>query len=96
MVRLGFVTVSASKPLALARSREKKILETEKKLKPTLAREGEKPAEQPADSPPVEGSEAIVERLIRNGVIHDLVDLDAELRGYRINGQPADRLRALL
>ena len=96
LVRLGFVTVSASKPLALARSREKKVLETEKKLKPTLAHEGEKPAEQPADSPPVEGSEQVVERLIRNGVIHDLVDLDAELRGYRINGQPADRLRALL
>ena len=49
-----------------------------------------------AVAPPAEGVEQIVERLIRNGVIHDLVDLNAEIAGYRINGKAADRLRELL
>ena len=70
-------------------------VEEEKDLTPLLAREGEQPVERPT-SPPAEGVEQIVERLIRNGVIHDLVDLNAEIAGYRINGKAADRLRELL
>ena len=96
LVRLGFITVSASKPLALARSREKKDLETEKNLRKPIAEIGKPEPPKPVQSPPAEGVEQIVERLIRNGVIHDLVDLNAEIAGYRINGKAADRLRELL
>ena len=87
--RAGFVTIVASKPLALARSREKKVSETEKNYPKRIAGTAKPEAPRPA----AEGSELIVERLIRNGVISDLVDLNAELAGYRINGNAADRLR---
>ena len=95
LVRLnnaGFIVISASKPLALARSREKKVSETEKNYPKRIAETAKPEAPRPA----AEGSELIVERLIRNGVISDLVDLNAELAGYRINGNAADRLRELL
>lgn len=95
LTNAGFIEVVASKPLAPVLAPEEKIVREEKKLDPTLARESGKPVERPT-SPPAEGVEQIVERLIRNGVIHDLVDLNAEIAGYRINGKAADRLRELL
>ena len=67
-------------------------VEEEKDLTPSLAHEGE----QPDVAPPIAGAEQKIELMIRNGVIHDLVDLEAELAGYRINGKPADRLRQML
>ena len=87
----GFISIVASKPLALE---EKTLKEQTRSV--ASKREPEPTPPQTNASPAVEGSELIVERLIRNGVIHDLVDLEAELAGYRINGKPADRLRELL
>ena len=99
LVRLsdaGFLIISASETASNpCLAPEEKNLE-EKRRTVALAREDDKPVDNSAAAPPVEGSELIVERLIRNGVIHDLVDLEAELTGYRINGKPADRLRELL
>ena len=34
--------------------------------------------------------------MIRNGVIHDRIELDAEIAGYRLNGTLADELREML
>ena len=88
LVRLsdaGFLTISASKPLALARSREKKVSETEKNYL-GAAREKAKPT----------AAEQAIERLIRNGVINDIVDLEAEIAGLHLQGTPADRLRQML
>ena len=85
----GFIQIVASKPLAQKRSKKR-----EEKKRPALARETEPPTQPSA--PPHADAEQKLEQLIRNGVIHDLVDLEAEIRGYRINGNAADRLRELL
>ncbi len=41
-------------------------------------------------------AEAAIRTMIENGVITDEVDLTAELNGYDLNGDSAERLRALL
>ena len=87
LVRQGFITVSASKPLALARSREKRFRREEKNY-PVAAREKAKPA--------LTAAEQAIERLVRNGVINDIIDLEAEIAGLHINGNAADRLRQML
>ena len=91
LVDAGFIDISASEPLALE---EKTLKEQTRSV--ASKRDPEPTPSAPVASLPVTGSEQVVERLIRNGVISDLVDLNAELAGYRINGNAADRLRQLL
>jgi hypothetical protein len=103
LIRAGFVQVVASKPLALARSREVEVEKEKKDLKilPSALK-----TEEPKPAPPASSSHrtnvvaadgfAAIERMIRNGVIHDDLDLDAELRGYRIDGHLAESLHEQL
>jgi hypothetical protein len=93
LIRAGFIQVVASKPLALARSREVEVEKEKKDLKTfSLKRNTETP------KPNVVAADgfAAIERMIRNGVIHDDLDLDAELRGYRIDGHLAESLHEQL
>jgi hypothetical protein len=94
LVDAGFLDIVASKPLALARSREK---ETEKKeLKaPPLKRETPKPAPHKSNVQAADGYEAIA-RMIRNGVIQDETYLDAEIRGYHLDEKLAAELHQML
>jgi hypothetical protein len=95
----GFIQLSASKPLALARSREKEV-EKEKKVLSAHAqkRPVDNPGVQRANVPTPTGQAAIpiIERLIRNGVITDLVDLEAELLAAHLSNNVGDDLRKLL
>jgi hypothetical protein len=106
LVQAGFLELSASKPLALTRSREKK-----KKKEEEVRRAGARepgPAHAPAASekfPALTGipanndaelAYARVARMINLGVLHDQVDLEAEIRGFKITGRDADRLRQLM
>ena len=97
----GFIDIVASKPLALSRARaqtraREEVREEKKKPARTRARKAETPQPdtrsnvQPAD--PVKAIEA----MIRNGVIHDEIDLEAEIAGYHLNGDLAARLMQML
>jgi hypothetical protein len=94
LIHAGFIQVVASKPLAQRREEEEK-----KELKaPTLRLEPPKPAPTASHRTNVVAADgfAAIERMIRNGVIHDDLDLDAELRGYRIDGHLAESLHEQL
>jgi hypothetical protein len=103
LIHAGFIQVVASKPLALARSREVEVEKEKKDLKilPSALK-----TEEPKPAPPASSSHrtnvvaadgfAAIERMIRNGVIRDDLDLDAELRGYRIDGHLAESLHEQL
>lgn len=95
LVHAGFIDVVASKPLALARSREKKL--REEKNKPVAQTRKTEPPQFVAKQnvQPADPFKAIVQ-MIRNGVIQDRHDLDAEIAGYRLNGTLADELREML
>jgi DNA-binding transcriptional ArsR family regulator len=84
----GFITIRASKPLALE--------ELEKKKKELGANAPKpKPFEARQNATPKDPAKAI-RTMIENGVITDLVDLEAELLGARLNSNVGDDLRKLL
>jgi hypothetical protein len=94
LIRAGFVQVVASKPLPQRREEEEK-----KELKaPTLKLEPPKPAPTASHRTNVVAADgfAAIEQMIRNGVIHNDLDLDAELRGYSIDGHLAESLHEQL
>jgi hypothetical protein len=93
----GFIQIVASKPLALARSRE---VREEKKEKGPVAHAPKRKAvdnfePQRANVLPKDPAQAI-RTMIQNGVITDLVDLEAELEGFHLNSNVGDDLRKLL
>jgi len=93
----GFIQLVASKPLALARSREEEV---EKKKKEPIAFARKKPVDNPepqrANVLPADPVIAI-RTMIQNGVITDIVDLEAELAGAFLDGTTAaEQLRASL
>jgi hypothetical protein len=90
----GFIEIVARRPLALRALARRE--EEERKKTPARTR-AKKPVEPgvganviPAD--PVKAIEA----MIRNGVIHDEIDLQAEIAGYHLNGDLAARLFQML
>jgi hypothetical protein len=92
----GFIRFSASKPLALTRSQEKEVREEKKEL-------GAKARKQPVDNSTAQKANVLpkdpvqaIKTMIANGVITDLVDLEAELQGFRLNSNVGDDLRKLL
>jgi hypothetical protein len=100
----GFIQLSASKPLALARSREVEKKREEVRRAPARA---PKPAHAAAQEefptlaalPRADETAMAVARIARMidlGVIHDEVDLEAELRGFKVTGTPAEQLRVKL
>jgi hypothetical protein len=93
----GFIQIVASKPLALARSRE--VREEKKKIGPVAIAPKRKPADdanvQRANVLPKDPVQAI-RTMITNGVITNLVDLEAELAGAKLNSTIATELRGLL
>jgi hypothetical protein len=92
----GYISIVASKPLALARSREKEKRREEqtgspvRKPKPVDNSDPGRSNVLPKD--PV----AAVERMIRNRVITDVVELTAEIAGYHLDESTANRLRGML
>lgn len=50
---------------------------------------------QPEKARPVNGHVTSIEKLIRNGVIHDPVDLEAEISAHQLNDELANRLRTM-
>src|SRR4029077_7031859 len=95
----GFIALCASKPLALARSRE---VEVEEEKKKTYAHTRKPAKPQPVDNSAgrsnvqaADGAKA-VEVMIRNRVITDPVALAAEIAGYHLDPATATRLRGLL
>lgn len=93
----GFIRIVASKPLALTRSRE---VEVEKKKKERVAHA---PKPRPVDNfqparanvLPKDPVQAI-RTMITNGAITDLVELEAEIAGARLNGKIVEDLRGLI
>jgi len=89
----GFIAIVASKPLARP-SRAKRRVEKKEpersRAKPETPQYVAKQNVQPAD--PFKA----ITNMIRNGVIHDRIELDAEIAGYRLNGTLADELREML
>jgi hypothetical protein len=88
----GFIHLVASKPLAQRREENKK-----KELRAITPKP--KPAEtanvQRANVSPKDAVKAI-RTMIQNGVITDLVDLEAEIFGAHLNSNVGDDLRKLL
>lgn len=84
----GFITILASKPLALTETKKKK-----KELGANAPRP--KPFDARQNATPKDPVKAI-RTMIQNGVITDLVDLEAELQGFHLNSNVGDDLRKLL
>jgi hypothetical protein len=97
LIHAGFIQVVASKPLAQRREEEEK--KDLKSLPLTPKAENPKPA--PPTAPyksnvqAANGYEAIA-RMIRNGILTDTVDLEAEITGYHLDKYLASELRAML
>ena len=97
----GFIEFSASRPAGKVAGLEVEVEKKELKILPP-ALKPEEPKPTPAASSShrtnVVASDpvAAIERLIRNGVIHDQVDLESELTGYRISGHLAQSLHEQL
>ena len=101
----GFIAFSASKPAGkvagIPAGLEVEVENKELKILPS-ALKPEEPRPAPTTSVPASSSHrtnvvasdpvAAVERLIRNGVIHDQVDLESELNGYGIDPRLAEGL----
>jgi hypothetical protein len=92
----GWIKIVASRPLALARSREEEVREEKKKL-------GARARKQPVDNSNARRANVLpkdpvqaIRTMIANGVITDAVDLEAELLGARLNPNVGDDLRKLL
>lgn len=80
----GFIEIVASRPLALARSREEE--EIKKKNKQVRTR----------TKPETQDPFKTIVAMIRNGAIHDRIELDAEINGSRLSTSLADELREML
>lgn len=77
----GYLTFSASKPLARRYQDASPEKEKEKEQKGARTRKGKA------------GALIVIDTMIRNGAITDPVHLEAELRAHHIEGQDADQLR---
>ena len=98
LVSAGFIRIVASKPLALARSREvEEELKENKRLrshaKPKVV---ENQPYEPRTNVVAKDPFKAITAMIRNGAIQNRVDLDAEIAGARLNGTKADELRGML
>ncbi len=103
--RAGFIEFSSSKPIAVVyqpatpevRDREEKALSANAPKAEEFATQvaadpkgrEHRPYDQPADKT------AAIRRLITNGVITDVIELNAELTALGVNGATAESLRAL-
>lgn len=81
----GFIRFSASKPRARRYDAAKPEKIREEKNPPT-----------PLNGGNGKGAQVAIATLIRNGVLRDPVDLEAELRAHPVPSVEADKLRAML
>jgi hypothetical protein len=92
----GLITFSASRPasnlasLEVDRDREKKVLSAKAPKRPVDNFEPQRANVIAKD--PIQAIKA----MIQNGVITDIVDLEAELQGFHLNSNIGDDLRKLL